>query len=48
MTTVGRPPRKRSKNAGDAVKVKGHARTPRGRNTGKKAVKVGGYKRGKP
>lgn len=48
MTTVGRPKRKRSPSAGGGVSVKPHTRTPRGRNSGKKGVKVDSYKRGKP
>lgn len=45
--TRGRKKRKRKKGAGSAVKIKGHLRTPRGPNKGKKAVRVDGYKRGK-
>lgn len=48
MATVGRKPRKRAKGAGSAVTVKGHARTPRGPNSGKRKVRVNGYRRGKP
>jgi hypothetical protein len=48
MTTVGRKKRSRAKNAGSGVGVKGHVRTPRGPNAGKKKVRVDGYKRGKP
>ena len=33
---------------GTAVRVKGHTRSPRGSNVGKKAVYVTGYKRRKP
>lgn len=33
---------------GTGVKVKGHTRSPRGSNAGKKAVYVSGYKRRKP
>lgn len=47
MATVGRKKRKRKPGSGSAVKVKTHMRTPRGKNAGKKAVKVDGYKRGK-
>ena len=36
------------KNSNRAVKVKAHRRTPRGKNAGKKAVVVKGYKRRKP
>jgi hypothetical protein len=46
--TRGRKKRKRKPGAGSAVKVGGHTRTPRGSNRGKKAVRVDGYKRGKP
>lgn len=46
--TVGRKKRKRKKGAGSGVKVKGHTRTPRGPNRGKKPVRVDGYSRGKP
>jgi hypothetical protein len=46
--TVGRPKRKRKPGAGTGVKVKGHIRTPRGPNAGKKPVRVDGYSRGKP
>ena len=45
--TVGRRKRKRKKGAGSAVAVKGHTRTPRGPNKGKKPVRVDGYRRGK-
>lgn len=48
FVTVGRPKRKRRKGAGTGVKVKGHTRTPRGPNRGKKPVRVDGYARGKP
>lgn len=48
MSTVGRPPRKRSPKAGRGVGVKGHKRSPRGRNSGKGAVTVKPYQRGKP
>lgn len=48
MSTVGRPPRKRSKTAGSAVGVKSHTRSPRGSNKGKGTVHVKPYKRGKP
>lgn len=46
--TVGRKKRKRKAGAGSGVKVKSHTRTPRGPNKGKRAVRVDGYKRGKP
>lgn len=46
--TVGRKKRKRSPSAGSGVKVKGHLRTPRGPNAGKRKVRVDGYGRGKP
>lgn len=46
--TVGRPKRKRKPGAGNAVKVRGHKRTPRGPNSGKTPVAVDGYARGKP
>lgn len=45
--TVGRKKRKRKPGAGTGVKVKGHLRTPRGPNAGKKKVRVDGYSRGK-
>jgi hypothetical protein len=45
--TRGRPKRKRKPGAGSAVGVKGHTRSPRGSNRGKKKVRVDGYKRGK-
>lgn len=45
--TVGRKKRKRRPGAGSAVKVKGHTRTPRGPNAGKRRVRVDGYARGK-
>lgn len=48
MATRGRSPRKRSSKAGRAVKVSSHTRTPRGSNSGKPAVRVKGYARGKP
>lgn len=52
MATRGRPKRKRAANAGTAVGVKAHARSPRGPNTkgGKRkpVVRVDGYKRKKP
>lgn len=48
MATTGRKKRKRVKGAGTSVRVKGHVRTPRGPNQGKKPVRVDGYKRGKP
>lgn len=51
MATRGRPPRKRSARAGNAVGVKGHTRSPRGPNKvkGKRKplVRVDGYKRKK-
>ena len=41
--------RKRTKKKSNrTVIVKGHTRTPRGKNAGKKAVHVPGYKRRKP
>jgi hypothetical protein len=46
--TRGRRKRKRKPGAGSAVGVKGHTRSPRGTNRGKRAVRVDGYKRGKP
>jgi hypothetical protein len=46
--TVGRKKRKRAPGAGSGVRVKGHTRTPRGPNTGKRKVRVDGYARGKP
>jgi hypothetical protein len=46
--TRGRKKRKRKPGSGSAVKIKGHIRTPRGPNKGKKPVRVDGYKRGKP
>ena len=45
--TVGRKKRKRRPGAGSAVGVKGHTRSPRGPNRGKKRVRVDGYRRGK-
>lgn len=47
FVTVGRKKRKRKPGAGSGVKVKGHLRTPRGANKGKKKVRVDGYARGK-
>jgi len=44
--TRGRKKRKRKPGAGSAVKVKGHIRTPRGKNAGKPTVRVDGYARG--
>lgn len=44
--TVGRKKRKRRKGAGSGVKVKGHTRSPRGPNQGKRVVRVDGYARG--
>lgn len=44
--TVGRKKRKRKPGAGTGVKVKGHIRTPRGANAGKRKVRVDGYARG--
>jgi hypothetical protein len=44
--TVGRKKRKRKKGAGTGVKVKGHTRSPRGPNGGKRKVRVDGYARG--
>lgn len=46
--TVGRKKRKRKPGAGTAQSVKGHTRTPRGPNRGKKKVRVDGYRRSKP
>ena len=46
--TRGRPKRKRKPGAGRAVGIKGHTRSPRGPNRGKKKVIVDGYRRGKP
>lgn len=46
--TRGRKKRKRKPGAGSAVGVGGHLRSPRGPNKGKRAVRVDGYKRGKP
>lgn len=46
--TRGRKKRKRAPNAGSAVGVSGHRRSPRGPNRGKPSVLVDGYKRGKP
>jgi hypothetical protein len=46
--TRGRPKRKRKTGAGTGVTIKPHTRTPRGSNSGKPAVRVDGYKRGKP
>jgi hypothetical protein len=40
--------RNRTGGSGGAVRVKGHTRTPRGSNTGKKAVRVKGYRRALP
>ena len=48
FVTVGRKKRKRKPGAGSATKVKGHVRSPRGPNKGKKAVRVDPYRRGKP
>ena len=45
--TRGRAKRKRKKGAGSAVGVKSHTRTPRDSNSGKRAVRVDGYRRGK-
>jgi hypothetical protein len=45
--TVGRKKRKRKKGAGSGVKVKGHTRSPRGPNAGKRRVRVDGHARGK-
>jgi hypothetical protein len=45
--TRGRKKRKRKPGAGSAVGVKGHTRSPRGPNKGKKPVRVDGYRRGK-
>jgi hypothetical protein len=46
--TVGRKKRKRKPGSGNAVKTRGHIRSPRGPNSGKKPVRVDPYKRGKP
>jgi len=46
--TRGRKKRKRKPGAGTAVGVRSHTRSPRGPNRGKKAVRVDGYRRGKP
>jgi hypothetical protein len=46
--TRGRKKRKRKPGAGSAQKVKGHTRSPRGPNRGKRPVRVDGYRRGKP
>ena len=46
--TVGRKKRKRKPGSGSAVKIKGHTRSPRGPNKGKKRVRVDGHARGKP
>lgn len=46
--TVGRKKRKRKPNSGSAVKTRGHIRSPRGPNAGKKPVRVDPYTRGKP
>lgn len=46
--TRGRKKRKRKAGAGNAVKTRGHTRSPRGPNSGKRAVRVDGYRRGKP
>jgi hypothetical protein len=48
FVTRGRKKRKRKPGAGTGVKVKSHVRSPRGPNSGKKAVRVDGYARGKP
>jgi hypothetical protein len=40
--------RKSSTLGGKKVKVKGHTRSPRGPNTGKKSVRVKGYARKRP
>lgn len=47
FVTVGRRKRRRKPGAGNGVKVKSHLRSPRGTNSGKKAVRVDGYSRGK-
>lgn len=47
FVTVGRKKRKRKAGSGTAVGVRGHVRSPRGPNAGKKKVRVDGYKRGK-
>lgn len=46
--TRGRKKRKRARGAGSSVSVGGHTRSPRGPNGRKPAVRVDGYKRGKP
>lgn len=40
--------RAKSPPSGGSVRVKGHTRTPRGANAGKKAVRVKGYRRHLP
>lgn len=45
--TVGRKKRKRKPGAGSSVGVKSHTRSPRGPNSGKRKVRVDGYKRGR-
>lgn len=45
--TRGRKKRKRKSGAGSAVGVRGHTRSPRGPNKGKRPVRVDGYRRGK-
>ena len=46
--TRGRKKRARKPGAGTGVGVRGHTRSPRGPNRGKKRVVVDGYQRGKP
>lgn len=46
--TVGRKKRKRKPGAGSAQSIRGHTRTPRGPNRGKRKVRVDGYRRSKP
>lgn len=48
FVTVGRKKRKRKPGSGSAVGIKGHTRSPRGANAGKRRVRVDGYKRGTP
>lgn len=48
MKTSKRGKRNKSGGSGGAVRVKGHTRTPRGPNKGKKAVRVKGYRRSLP
>jgi hypothetical protein len=48
FTTTGRKKRARRPGSGTGVGVRGHSRSPRGPNAGKKRVRVDPYKRGKP